>query len=86
VVSGADLFEIASSSKDTEYSLNPKHKEIVAKHQRMIIDQMQSKEQMSEKQLKRRSVERRRRNITMELKEENDRHHEIAVIDTNAAA
>jgi hypothetical protein len=32
VVSGADLFEIASSSKDTEYSLNPKHKEIVAKH------------------------------------------------------
>ena len=86
MVSGADLFEIASSSKDTEYSLNPKHKEIVAKHQRMIIDQMQSKEQMSEKQLKRRSVERRRRNITMELKVENDRHHEIAVIDTNTTA
>lgn len=41
---------------------------------------------MSEKQLKRRSVERRRRNITLELKEENDRHLEIAVIDTNAAA
>jgi hypothetical protein len=41
---------------------------------------------MSEKQLKRRNVERRRRNITMELKEENDRHHEIEVIDSNAAA
>lgn len=86
VFSGADYFEIASSSKDTEYSLNPKHKETVAKHQRMIIEQMQNREQMSEKQLKRRNVERRRRNITMELKEENDRHHEIIEIETNATS
>jgi hypothetical protein len=30
---------------------------------------------MSEKQLKRQSMETRRKNITMNLKEENDRHH-----------
>jgi hypothetical protein len=47
---------------------------------------MQNREQMSEKQLKRRNVERRRRNITMELKEENDRHNEIIEIETNATA
>jgi hypothetical protein len=41
---------------------------------------------MSEKQLKRRNVERRRRNITMELKEENDRHHEVSEVDTNLVA
>ena len=27
-----EAFEIASSSKDTEYSLNPKHKETIARH------------------------------------------------------
>lgn len=49
----------------------------MAIHHQKIIEKLTAKNEMSEKQLKRRSVERRRRNITMELKEENDRHNGV---------
>lgn len=42
-----DFFEIASSSKDTEYSTNPQHKESIIKHKMQMIEA--ANQELSEK-------------------------------------
>ena len=68
-----DYSEIASSSKDTEYSTNPQHKEQIAQHTKNMIQLHQDKVNVSDKISKRRQVNTSRNNITMNLRQENER-------------
>ena len=75
----ADQFEVASSCKDTEYSVNPLNplKDALLKlkvtDNRKVFQLTANSEEFSEKQLKKLNLEKGRKNITMTLREENDR-------------
>jgi hypothetical protein len=60
----SDFFEIASSCKETEYSLNPQHKDLP------LARRLQD---LTGKQIQRMRMEDTRKSITRNLKEENDR-------------
>jgi hypothetical protein len=67
----SDFFEVASSCKETDYSLNPLHKkDFFTAAQKNVQRQLT---ELTGKQIKRMKVESTRKSITRNLKEENDR-------------
>jgi hypothetical protein len=65
----SDFFEVASSCKETEYSLNPQHKDLSLLKRQIIT----SAQELTGKQIQRMKMENTRKSITRNLKEENDR-------------
>lgn len=67
-IAHSEDFEGVSSSRETEYSVSPEiHKQVLKK---VHFGQM---DMLSEKSKKYKGIERRKRNITSCLKEENER-------------
>jgi valyl-tRNA synthetase len=63
----SDFFEIASSCKETDYSLNTQHKDLP------MARRLQKLQELTGKQIQRMRMEDTRKSITRNLKEENDR-------------
>ncbi|CDW86819.1 UNKNOWN [Stylonychia lemnae] len=71
-IAHSEDFELASSGRDTEYSISPSlHQKHPANHPLSRLDVM------SEKSKRNRSIERTKRNIMMNLKEENIRAEQL---------